>query len=286
VKNTSLERAAWAFLLLHVAITVFGLVGIVVMIPNPQIWSGSEFLFWLFPLSVQWGGNLQIVAGAAALMAYGMQVFGLRPVLVFLVASVTISLALELTGTIFGFPFGAYSYTEMFGPKILDEVPPAIPVSWFYMGLTSFVLARLIVRRWTGRDGMVPAVVLGALLLTAWDLVLDPAMAHESLSLQYWVWEQTGPYMGVPLVNFVGWIITGVLFMGIAAMVDRRLLSTAIGSTSLPLIVYSANMLFAIGICAGQALWLPVVLGLALLAATILAVTGPGLATPAVRRKV
>lgn len=285
MNNPLLERAAWAFLLLHVAITVFGVVGIVVMIPNPQIWSGSSFLVWLFPLSVQWGGNLQIFTGALALLAYGMAVFGLRPVLVFLAASMAISLTLELTGTVFGWPFGAYSYTDMFGPKILDEVPPAIPVSWFFMGLTSFVLARLIVRRWSGRDAMVPAVVLGALLLTAWDLVLDPAMAHESLSLKYWVWEQTGPYMGVPLVNFLGWILTGVLFMGLAAIVDRRLLSTPIESPALPLAMYSANMLFAIGICVGQALWLPVVLGLALLGGTILAVTGPALASPQLRGK-
>jgi putative membrane protein len=285
VKNLSLERAAWAFLLLHVAITVFGLVGIVVMIPNPEIWSGSPLLVYLFPLSVQWGGNIQIVAGAAVLLAYGTYVFGLRPVLVFFVASVAISLALELTGTLFGWPFGAYSYTEMFGPKILDEVPPAIPLSWFYMGLTSFVLARVIVARWGGRDSLVPSVIIGALLLTAWDLVLDPAMAHESLSLQYWVWEQTGPYMGVPLVNFLGWIATGVLFMGVASFVDRRLVSIQIDSLNIPLVLYITNMLFAIGICAGQGLWLPVIIGLALLAVTMLAVAGPVLSAPVLRRK-
>jgi putative membrane protein len=285
VKHVTLERAAWGFLLLHVAITVFGLAGIVVMIPNPEIWSGSPFLVWLFPLSVQWGGNLQILAGMGALLAYGIWAFGLRPVVVFFAVSVVVSLAMELTGTIFGVPFGAYSYTEMFGPKILDEVPPAIPLSWFYMGLTSFVLARVIVRRWSGQDGLAASVLLGAVILTAWDLVLDPAMAHESLALKYWVWEQTGPYMGVPLVNFLGWILTGVLFMGIASFLDRRLATTEIRSLNIPVILYSVNMLFPIGICAGQGLWFPVILGLALLAATILAAAGPAMATPAIRRK-
>jgi putative membrane protein len=285
VKNVSLERAAWAFLALHVAITVFGLVGIVVMIPNPGIWSGSPLLVSMFPPSVQWGGNIQIFAGALVLLAYGASVFGWRPVLVFFAASVVISLGLELTGTSFGWPFGAYSYTEMFGPKILNEVPPAIPLSWFYMGLTSFVLARVIVKRWSGNDSMMPSVLLGALLLTAWDLVLDPAMAHETLDLRYWVWEQTGPYMGVPLVNFAGWIATGVLFMAIASLVDKRLLSTRIDSITIPLVLYAVNMLFPIGICAGQGLWLPVILGGSLLAVTVFAATVPASSTPAFERK-
>jgi len=283
VKLASFEGAAWAFLAVHVAVSAFGLVGIVVMVPNPQIWSGSEFLVWLFPLSVQWGGNLQIIAGAAALFAYGVSVFGLRPVTVFFLASVLVSLALELTGTMSGWPFGAYSYTDMFGPKILGEVPPAIPLSWFYMGFASFILAKLIIRRWTGGDSLWSIVLLGSVLLTAWDLVLDPAMAHSTLSLRYWVWEQTGPYMGVPLVNFLGWIATGILFMAIASLVDRRLASVQVPSMSIPLVVYGSNMLFPIGICAGMGLWLPAVVGLTLLAITIVAVAWPAPSTPLLR---
>lgn len=285
VNHSAVKQAAWVFLVLHVAITLFGLVGIVFMIPNPDIWSGSPLLVALFPPSVQWGGNLQIVLGAAALVAYGVCIFGLRPTLIFFIASVIVSLTFELMGTMTGFPFGDYAYTQMFGPKIVNEVPPAIPLSWFYMGLSSFVLAKVIVKRWIGGDGIVVAVLLGAIILTIWDLVLDPAMAHETISLKYWVWDDTGPYMGIPLANFLGWIVTGVIFMGIASFADRRLVSVDVTSTGLPLTLYSVNMLFAIGICAGASLWLPVVVGLALLALIVLAVTGPILTTLGVRRK-
>ncbi len=48
-----------------------------------------------------------------------------------------------------------------------------------------------------------------------WDLVLDPAMAHESLPVTFWVWNQTGPYFGMPVQNFAGWAGTALLFMGL-----------------------------------------------------------------------
>ena len=52
---------------------------------------------------------------------------------------------MELIGTSTGFPFGPYSYTSFLGIKILDHVPYSIPLSWFYMGFTSYILASMIV---------------------------------------------------------------------------------------------------------------------------------------------
>jgi len=285
VKYVPFERAAWAFLLLHIAISVFGLAGIAIMIPNPEIWSGSPILVTLFPISVSWGGNLQIILGAAALLAFGVYLLGYRATFIFFAVSVLISLTLELTGTFFGWPFGAYDYTGLFGYKILDKVPPAVPLSWFYMGLTSFLLAKVIVRRWTGNGSLVLSVVIGSILLTAWDVVLDPGMSHSSLSLQYWVWEQTGPYMGMPLVNFLGWLVTGALFMSVASLLDHRLASLQVEDVKLPMTLYASNLLFAIGICAGTGLWLPAVIGVFILAATAFAVLRPVTLAPDMRRR-
>ena len=54
-----------------------------------------------------------------------------------------------------------------------------------------------------------------------WDLVLDPAMAHETLPVTFWVWNQTGPYFGMPVQNFVGWAGTALLFMGLSRWLWR-----------------------------------------------------------------
>jgi putative membrane protein len=45
---------------------------------------------------------------------------------------------------------------------------------------------------------------LGALAMTAWDVVMDPARTFVG----QWVWEVEGAYFGVPLQNYLGWWIT------------------------------------------------------------------------------
>ena len=48
------------------------------------------------------------------------------------------------TGT--GDPFGNYEYLSGLGYKVLGHVPFSIPLSWFYMGLASFMLGSVLAR--------------------------------------------------------------------------------------------------------------------------------------------
>lgn len=262
MKQPSLERTAWFLLLLHALVSLFGVVGIAVMVPNSDLWSGWGWAVSVFPLVVQQGGNMQIYVGAAAVMAFGAASIGWRPTLIFFGASVLLSLTLELTGTSYGWPFGKYEYTDMFGFKILGKVPPAIPLSWFSMGFSSFGLATALIRSWRGSAAFWPSLLLGSVLLTAWDLVLDPAMSQETLAFQYWIWEDVGPYMGIPLVNFLGWVATGAVMMFAASFFDNRLRPIRVEQESFFLLMYLCNLFFAIGICLGNGLWLPVMLGM------------------------
>jgi len=125
------------------------------------------------------------------MLAFGTATLGWRRTLLFFALACGLSLASELIGTGTGYPFGNYEYTSGLGYKILERVPFSIPLSWFYMGLASFILSGVLARwhpLWS--------VALGAYFLTVWDLVLDPAMAHPSLALNFWVWHQSGPYFG------------------------------------------------------------------------------------------
>ena len=63
------------------------------------------------------------------------------------------------------------------------------------------------------------SIVLGAYLLTAWDLALDPAM---SFLTPYWVWEESGPFYGMPWVNLAGWMATGMILMGLLEVFGSR----------------------------------------------------------------
>ena len=42
--------------------------------------------------------------------------------------------------------------------------------------------------------------------MTAWDVVVDPILSGPAY--RAWVWEGGGPYLGVPVQNFVGWLAT------------------------------------------------------------------------------
>jgi putative membrane protein len=276
LQRLSLERTAWALLLAHALVSLFGLVGIAFMVPHPELWSGSALAAELFPLAVRQGGNIQIWLGAAAVLLFGAAKLGWRPTLIFFFVSVPISLLLEFTGTSWGWPFGNYEYTDMFGFKFLGKVPPAIPLSWFYMGFASFGLAAALIARWRGSAGLWPSIILGSVLLTSWDLVLDPAMSNEALLLQYWIWEDVGPYMGMPLVNFAGWVGTGIVFMFGASFFDQRLRPIRVDRPSFLLAVYLCNVLFAVGICIGNQFWLPALLGTLVTALILAAWALPG----------
>lgn len=283
MNQPSLSRAAWALLLAHLTLSLFGLVGISIMVPNPDLWSDWPFAGTLFPIALRQGGNLQILLGTAAVFVFGAATVGWRATLIFFLASVVLSLLLEFTGTSYGWPFGNYEYTDMFGSKILGKVPPAIPLSWFFMGMASFGLASAMLARWRGSAGLWPAILIGTMLLTAWDFVLDPAMSHETLALQYWIWEDTGPYLGVPLINFLGWLGTGVAFMFGASFFDRRLRPIEVEQGSFFLLVYLGNLLFAVSICLSNQLWVPVLLGSAFTGVILLGWFWPGLRAPALR---
>jgi putative membrane protein len=183
---------------------------------------------------------------------------------IFLVISVSVSLASELIGTATGWPFGNYAYEEGLGWKVLGRVPYTIPLSWYYMGLASLVLAGRLLGSHSARLAAVPGLAAfgGAWLLLGWDLVLDPAMAHESLPLKFWVWSESGSYFGMPLKNLGAWFLTGLTFMALSLRLwgDREpLRSLPVG---LPVAVYLANLAFASVISWSVGLWEPIVLAL------------------------
>jgi uncharacterized membrane protein len=159
-----------------------------------------------------------------------------------------ISLASELAGTTVGLPFGPYRYTNGLGVKLFGHVPALIPASWFFMALPSYALAR---RRFADPAQLGRRVIVGSLLLLSWDLALDPAM---SLVTKYWVWGTEGPYYGMPLLNLVGWYVTGLALMAALA-----LLRADAWVADLPLgwlvAFYGANLLLPLGMSLTAGLW-------------------------------
>ena len=171
-------------------------------LPEPILPQLSQFFGIAFTFFAQ--GHIWI--SAAVLILYLVQKTGLKWLPAF-VAVYALSLSSELAGTRFGIPFGDYSYTEMLGAKWFDLVPLLIPTSWFTMTIPSFVLA---FTAFSKPGQWVQRIVFASLLLTLWDLSLDPAMSYLT---PYWTWGESGPYYGMPWINLGGWFFTGLVLM-------------------------------------------------------------------------
>lgn len=254
----------WIVFFAHIAALVFGLIGILYVIPNLADFASSERAMKVYQWSMENAGATHILLGALTMFLVGIKAIGWQKTTIFFAASTSISLLSEWLGTSYGIPFGNYAYTNFLGYKIDGHVPYPIPLSWFYIGFACYLLASVIVSSLGLRQRTLWTVSLGVWFLTVWDLVLDPAMAHESLTIKFWIWEQSGAYYGMPIRNFIGWSITGLVYMGVARLIWREEPVVSPNATLLPLAVYSANTVFAIVLSLSVGLWVPVVLSIVL----------------------
>ncbi len=233
-------------LLAHILSTVFGLAGLLIVLPNPEIIvSLPPIGQTAFQWSMAGGGATYIIFGALAVSLYGIRNLGIGTTLAFMLPSVFLSLSSELLGTSTGFPFGDYAYLSGLGYKIAGLVPFTIPLSWFYMGFVCYLLARsgLQVNSSSSWIRHVGAIATGAILLTAWDLVLDPAMSQAPFP--FWVFQDEGSFFGMPYRNLVGWVGTGTIYMTVAALLwGKKTILLSRQELNLPLITYLVNFTF------------------------------------------
>jgi len=253
-------------LISHILAKVFGLVGILLVIPNAKmILNFGDVGETAMQLSMANGGVVDIIFGIIAVSIYACRVLGWKTWLGFLVPSVLISVGSELLGTSTGFPFGDYSYLSGLGYKIGGLVPFTIPLSWFYVGLSAYLIARsgLKVAEKPTLIRHIAAIAIGALLFTSWDFALEPAMSQTAFP--FWYWETPGDFYGTPYRNYLGWFGTSALFMGTAALIwGNKPVKLLRSQLVLPLVVYLSNFMFAAGLSLGDGYVVPVSLGLIL----------------------
>jgi carotene biosynthesis associated membrane protein len=259
---SSITATRWTVVMIigHIAALIFGLLGLLVAVPNPHLWADSEMGVRVYSWGMQYAGGSHIIFATIAMLLIGFRFLGTRRTLIFFAITCVISLGAELLGTTTGFPFGDYRYTSGLGYQILGEVPFTIPLSWFYMGLASYILALVLVGTGGSWRRTFASVLTGSIILTIWDLVLDPAMAHQELGVRFWIWEQGGIYFDMPAQNFLGWVLTGFVFIGLSRIVwgSDPVLST--GLVRVSFVIYLANLIFAMVISAAVGLWWPVLI--------------------------
>lgn len=266
-----LVRAERFCLIGHILSKTFGLAGLLLVVPHTDVIlnfvaavAGQNVFQWSVEKSMAGGGVVDILFGTVAVSIYAYRTLGLKTWLAFMLPAMSISLGSELLGTSTGFPFGDYSYLSGLGYKIAGLVPFTIPLSWFYMGLSSYLIVRValntVKQTWLRH---VAAILLGAMLFTAWDFALEPAMSQTAFP--FWYWHQPGAFYGTPYGNYAGWFGTSALFMSVAALLWGNIpLKLERSQLFIPLVVYLSNIAFAAGISLAGGYWIPVLLALLL----------------------
>jgi len=246
---------AWALVVLHALALTLGLFGLLVAIPHPQLFAGNVPAMAFFTSAMSDTGGTGIFLGTAAMLAFGFWRLGARRTLIFFFAATLISAAAELTGTKTGWPFGGYEYTSFLGPKLFGRVPVAVPLSWFYMGFASLMLADAFVAARAIRRRTLWSIVLATWLLVAWDLVLDPSMAAPNLQyIHFWIWHETGPYFGMPLRNLAGWFGTGIVYIAAGRLAWNERDAPRV-SVAIPYAVYTINIVWSMILSIAAGMW-------------------------------
>ena len=158
--------------------------------------------------------------------------------------------SIETLAIISGFPYSPFHYTEMIGMKIFGYTPFTVPFAYVPLFLGCIYLCSLY---WKDR---IKIIISCAFLVLMADMVLDPA----AVSLNFWVYEYSSIFYGVPLQNFLGWILTGA----IAAMIGLMLLKNELRDYKPPAIVSSLFLImsFWTAVCLYRHLWIPSIIGI------------------------
>jgi uncharacterized membrane protein len=192
---------------------------------------------------------------------------GVRATVGFLAWGFTVAFVAEYASTRVGIPFGLYHYTgETRGAELfLSNVPVFDSVSFPFLAYAAFCVARWAL----GESRTLRTVAASGVLMMLLDVVIDPlAVRGDRWFLgRIFFYPEGGIYFGVPLSNFAGWVIVGVVIVAGHALVARR---GPAGSPRLGVAFYYAILLFNLAVTAFIGEWRLLGAGILLHAAVFL----------------
>ncbi len=164
-------------------------------------------------------------------------------------------IVIEAIGISTGLPYGGFHYSDEMGFKILGIVPWSVSLAF-----APLILGSATVTNRQIEDSRL-ALPVSALLLVMFDLILDPA----AVSLNIWVWDVPGPYYGIPISNYAGWFLTGLVA---AALLHVILMETPVRTVRLPADL-AISLLLIISFWTGFSFWtsllVPAAIGLVMM---------------------
>jgi len=176
---------------------------------NKKIWLlavvlfGSAFFTATQPITPEMAivSSISVILFALPTYIAIVKTAGKKRGLALLAALGVYALLLESSAILTGFPYGNFVYTDVLGNKVFGVTPWTVAFAYPPILLLAYWFARL------KTDNRWKLVCLTAVAAMSIDLVLDPA----AVRLGFWYWENGGFFYNVPLVNFLGWLLSGFL---------------------------------------------------------------------------
>lgn len=197
-----LSELPWIFFLIWSSVGMV-ITGLNINAQKIEEWraSGLPDLFCNMGMASLYIGSLVFMAVASIII---FQVLSkrhtLRRVTMAFILIAIVSGVVEAVGTLTGYPFGQYHYTDAMGPQLLGVLPLAIPLAWWIVVAGLLVIFQQIFPQMT-RAGIYLCTAAGA---TSLDAVMEP---YAWKVTGYWLWEGSH----VPLQNYFGWFILSFL---------------------------------------------------------------------------
>lgn len=161
-----------------------------------------------------------------------------RTAIFFLLAWVT-AFVCEFSSTRTGVPFGWYFYTgSTVGQELyISDVPFMDSLSFSFLLFTSYCLAltfllpaqgrglKIVLRDDRATRTSFPVLGLTVMFFVLLDVVIDPvALRGDRWFLgKIYDYPEPGVHFGVPIANYVGWAVVGLIALGLYQRLDRRL---------------------------------------------------------------
>ncbi|GAA1338717.1 hypothetical protein GCM10009611_06570 [Arthrobacter roseus] len=182
---------------------------------------------------------------------------GFRRAIVGIVSVALFAYLIEGFGTVTGVPYGNFEYGTALGPKVFGIVPYLLPLSYVPLVIGSVGMFAANSRR-------LHRILWATLFLVMVDGVLDPGAAM----LGFWTWPGGGVYYGIPLSNYVGWLISGLVSVTLLTLIGGPALRTR---TCRPELLDSmiASLTFWLGVTVFSGLVIPAVLAVLLLVVSV-----------------
>lgn len=195
----------------------------------------SYFTVWQKDISFPVVSSIATVLFALPALIGVIKWLGMRSGLLLFVSLSLFAYVIEIVGLLTGFPYGHFTYSSNVGLLLFDFVPLSLPFAWAPLVLGAVVLS------FRYKSHFFAFMICTVVLMLAIDLVLDPGAVY----LGFWSYENGGIWYNVPISNYIGWIISGVVGFAITYFFTKKRSNPPIFIT----ISYFYSVVFWTGVC-------------------------------------